>query len=615
MKTKVILTLFLFLFLMGPAGGGEREEYISLDFHRVDINLVIRFISETTETNFIVDPRVKGEVTIISPARIPVEAVYSVFKSILEMHNFSLVQAGEVVKIIPSVEARQRAIRTEVGREIEGIPPEDIIVTQLIPLEHADVNQVRAMLTPLVSQASNMVAHLPTNILILTETSSNIQRLLRIIKEIDVKGVRVEREIIPLRFASAEALGSTLTSALEERHRPGEKAPERTFKIIPDARTNRLVVVATPQDMKDIKELIEKLDRETPAALSMLKVYHLENVEAEELIKVLAGLKTGASPARGASLPEIKPSLVADKATNSLIIVALPEDHAMFRKVIEELDIRPKQVLVEMLVAEVSMDIIRQLGIELASMDSPVEGSVRGMGRTDFAGAIATAGVGLPGLVIGAMKGTVTRTIAGQDISVPKIGAILQAYEKEADFEVLATPHVIASNNKEARILIGERIPFIRQARVTEEVVGIAPTVIQTFDYRDVGIELNITPRISRERFIHLDIHGKVSRVIGDVGAGLLTTFEREVKTAVTVEDKNTVVIGGLTRDDESETIHKVPLLGDLPILGFLFRRKSKTAVKRNLLIFITPHVIETAEEAEDIRREKGLEQEEFKKR
>ena len=613
MKTKFIFLLLFFFLLTGLAGGEEREEFISLDFNQVDINLIIRFVSEITGTNFIVDPRVRGPITVISPEKIPLEAAYPVFKSILEMHGFSLVPAGEMVKIIPAVEARQQAIRTEVGRELAEIAPDDIVVTQLIPIKYADVNQVRAILTPLVSRAGNMVAHLPTNLLVLTEAFSNLERLLKVVKEIDVEGVRMEREVIPLQFASAQALAPTITSALKRRQ-PGKKEVGRVVEIIPQERTNCLLVIANTEDMRAVKELIEELDQEALPALSEVRIHPLENARAEELIKILNQIHANRTPARGSPLLKVEPNLVADETTNSLIIVASPQDQVLFQQVIEELDVRPNQVLVEMFIAEVSVDTVKALGIEWAAGDPPVEGRKRGFAHTDFAGVLAAAGIGFPGLVTGIIEGTVT--IAGREI--PKITAILQAYERYTDFEILATPHLVTSNNEQAEIMIGERIPFVREARIAEVAVGVVPTVIKTFDYRDVGIMLGITPRISRERFVRLDIEGEISQAIAvgkPAAPGAITTLERRISTVLTVEDGATVVIGGLTRDEQAETIHEVPLLGDIPILGALFRRKEDTKLERNLLIFITPHVLETAEEIEAIRQKKDLRQEELRER
>lgn len=604
MKTVSIFFLFISLLLAGTAGAQQEEEFISLDFHQVDINLFIRFVSEITGTNFIVDPRVTGHITVISPTKISVDAVYPIFKSILEMHGFSLVQADEMVKVVPSVEARHRAIQIGIGREIEEIPPEDTIVTQLIPLRYVHVNQVRAILAPLVSRASNMVPHLPTNTLILTEVASNIQRLLKIIEEIDIEGVGIERRVIPLKFASAGEIVPTITSAIERQL----GAPERVLKIIPDERTNSLVIAASAEDMGKIEKLIEELDREAPPLPLEVHVYRLENAKAEELAEVLGGLPAQGVVRGGA---QVEPTIVTDEATNSLIIAATPEDHIMFEEVIEQLDIVQRQVLVEMLIIEASVDVIRQLGAELAGAEQPVEGEVTAMAITNFVDAIATAGAGLPGLVLGAIRGTTA--VMGRE--VPNVIAIIQAHAKDIGFEVLASPHIVTSNNEEAHILIGERIPFVKEARIVEEEVGVAPTVIKTFDYRDVGIELGITPRITPEGLVHLNIEGSISKVVGEPVNGTITTIERRISTVMTIEDGGTAVIGGLTRDDKSKTVYRVPVLGYIPILGVLFRRHAMTAVQRNLLIFLTPRIIETAAEVEEIRREKTLQHEEFRER
>jgi general secretion pathway protein D len=599
-----IVLLLLFPLLLLNTAKAQGEELISFDFDRVDINLIIRFISELTGVNFIVDPRVHGHITVISPEKIPVKAAYPVFKSILEMYGFSLVQAGEMVKIIPAIEARQQAIRVGVGRELAEIAPDDIIVTQLIPLKHVDVEHVRALLTPLVSRAANMVAHFPTNLLILTETVSNLERLLKVVKEVDVERVGIEKKVIPLQFASATALMPILAPALE--HRPGMPR-ERITRIIPDERTNSLVVMASTEDMREVQELIERLDKEALPPLSEVHVYHLENAKAKELIAILNGLHANRTPAPGSPLLEVQPNIIADEATNSLIIIASPQDHAMFRKVIEELDIRPRQVLVEMLIIEASVDAIRQLGVELAAAERPVKGEVTGMAMTDFVDAIARAGAGLPGLVLGAIRGTTT--IMGHEI--PNIIAIIQAHAKDIGFEVLASPHIVTSDNKEAHIMIGERVPYVKESRIVER-PGLPPEIVKVFGYRDIGIELKITPRISPGRVIHLDVDGSISGAVGKPVNGAITTTERKVSTTMTVEDGATVVIGGLTRDDESRIAYRVPILGYIPVLGWLFRREEAEIIQRNLLIFIAPRVVETAEEAEAIRREKKLEHKEF---
>jgi len=282
-----LLVLGLLLSFSLFQGIGRAEEpggLISFDFNGADLKLVIKFVSEISGIDFIVDPRVRGQVTVISPTRIPAKEAYQVLQSILAVQGFTIVPAGRMVKIVPSVEAKQENIRTEVGKEIRKIPPGDVVVTQIIPLEYADASEVRAILTPLASRSQNMTIYPPTNTLILTATSSNIRRLLKIIKEIDVRGPRIEREVIPLRYASATALSAAVTQAIQKQPARGKKIVQKMLKVIPDERTNSLIVVADSGDMREIKALVGKLDKETPAALSKVNVYYLENANAPALM-------------------------------------------------------------------------------------------------------------------------------------------------------------------------------------------------------------------------------------------------------------------------------------------------------------------------------------------
>jgi len=602
--------LLSFSLFQGIGRGEEPEGLVSFDFNGADIGLVIKFVSEISGIDFIVDPRVKGQVTVISPTRIPAKEVYQVLQSILEVQGFTIVPSGRMVKIVPSVEAKQKSIRTEVGKEIKEISPGDAMVTQIIPLEYADANEVRAILTPLASRSQNMTIYPPTNTLIFTDTSSNIRRLLTIVKEIDVRGPRIEREVISLRYASALALSAAVTQAIQKQPARGKKIVQKKLKIIPDERTNSLIVVADSGDMREIKTLVGRLDKETPAALSKVNIYYLENANAEELAKVLDGVNVGLKrksvrlpSRRGAPSGGEQPNIVADKATNSLIITASPEDQAMFKIIIKKLDIMRDQVLVEMLIAEVSMDLTRKLGIELATLDKPEAGSVRGFGGTDFTSAIQKLAAGQPpglsGLVAGLMKG---QTALGG----LKVGALLQAYQKNSDFNVLATPQILTSDNEEAEIKIGENIPYVKDYRITE-----LDTITKTWAYKDVGIDLKITPQINQKGFVRMKVYGKITKLVEDSAAETPTTVMREAKTIVSVEDGHTLVIGGLIRNDKEKSLKKVPILGDIPILGWLFKRREETTVKRNLLIFITPHVITSVKEMEGITKKKKREQKE----
>ncbi len=599
-------------FLLVSLTGLKSEELVSINFNNVDIRVVVKFVSEVTGKNFLLDEQVRGTVTVISPTKIPVDEVYKVFESILEVKGFTAIPAGKVIKIVPARVAKQSPVSISIGKEAEKIPFEDRIITQLIPLEYADASQILSLLSPLVSPHGNITVYSPTNTLICTDFASNMKKIATIVQTLDKPGARMETTIIPLQYASATEVSQILTQVLESL--AGKKESIRRItprartlptlptggvslaRIIPEERTNSLIVVANPQDTERIKKLVSQLDKPAPRGKERIQVYYLKNADAEDLAKILTStplLKKGKGEKRGIG-EEI--SIVADKSTNSLIISASPQDYEEILKVIEKLDVVRPQVLVEALIADVSMDKLFQLGIEWTTLDKAVEEEVRGFGGTRYsmeAANLYQRALQMEGLMVGLMKGTTE--------GVPNIGALLQAYSKDTGFRVLSTPHILTLDNEEAKIVVGQNVPFVTSSRITEQ-----ETVVRSYEYRDVGIILTITPHINPEGFVKLKIHQTVTNLAPEaMFAEAPVTAKREAETTVTVKDKSTVVIGGLIRNDKTEVLHKVPVLGDIPVVGVLFRRKETTMERRNLLIFLTPHIIRTPEEAEALKEEK----------
>jgi len=602
----------LVFFLLVSLTGLKSEELVSINFNNVDIRVVVKFVSEVTGKNFLLDEQVRGTVTVISPTKIPVDEVYKVFESILEVKGFTAIPAGKVIKIVPARVAKQSPVSISIGKEAEKIPFEDRIITQLIPLEYADASQILSLLSPLVSPHGNITVYSPTNTLICTDFASNMKKIATIVQTLDKPGARMETTIIPLQYASATEVSQILTQVLESL--AGKKESIRRItprartlptlptggvslaRIIPEERTNSLIVVANPQDTERIKKLVSQLDKPAPRGKERIQVYYLKNADAEDLAKILTStplLKKGKGEKRGIG-EEI--SIVADKSTNSLIISASPQDYEEILKVIEKLDVVRPQVLVEALIADVSMDKLFQLGIEWTTLDKAVEEEVRGFGGTRYsmeAANLYQRALQMEGLMVGLMKGTTE--------GVPNIGALLQAYSKDTGFRVLSTPHILTLDNEEAKIVVGQNVPFVTSSRITEQ-----ETVVRSYEYRDVGIILTITPHINPEGFVKLKIHQTVTNLAPEaMFAEAPVTAKREAETTVTVKDKSTVVIGGLIRNDKTEVLHKVPVLGDIPVVGVLFRRKETTMERRNLLIFLTPHIIRTPEEAEALKEEK----------
>ncbi|HEX68033.1 MAG TPA: type II secretion system protein GspD [bacterium] len=601
-KLLILILLFLSYFLRG-------EELVSINFRDVDISVVTKFVSQVTGKNFLLSDQVRGKVTIISPKKIPRDEVYRVFESILEIKGLVAIPAGNVIKIVPAREAKQYPLPVNIGKEPEKISPEDKMITQLIPLQYADAQQVVSLITPLVSSEGHITSYTPTNTIILSDYSSNLKRILTIIQRIDQPQAKMVTEILPLKYASASQLAQAISQVLESSQK-GPTSYRRSSirrattsitsllpspRIIPDERTNSLIVVASLQDMERIKKLVEKLDVPAPRGKERIQVYYLQNADAEELAKVLSSTplikKKGE---KGVPFKE-EISILADKATNSLIISASPQDYEEIEKVIKKLDIPRPQVLVEALIADVSMEKLRELGVEWAGKRTEDSGEI--IGGTKFKMNYAQPEESLAlmnGILIGYLKENV-------------LGGIIQAYEKDTGFRVLSTPHLLTLDNEEAKIVVGKNVPFVTSSRITEQ-----DTVVRSYEYRDVGIILTITPHINKEGEVRLKIHQEVTNLSPEyILAEAPVTNKREAETTVTVPDKSTVVIGGLIRNDKTEVVHKVPLLGDIPLLGYLFRRKETTFEKRNLLIFITPHIIRTPEVAQELRRKKEKEMKE----
>ncbi len=669
MTSRMIRRLLLFIFLVGtqmfwaagipaqekkppeePASEKKQEEVkiprkplppsalITMDFQDVDMTVFIKFIGEVTGKNFLVSEQVRGKVTIISPKKIPVREAYRVFESVLEMNGYTAVPMDGAIKIVPSGTARQSGIQTQEGRDPKAVRPEDKMITQVVPLEHAAGEEVRNIFTPMISKDGAIVYYRPSNHLIITDRASNIHRLLRIIDQLDVPVVEERVTVLFLEYAAARSLAEKLTALVagEQRQQPPGAPPRQTpisrlMRIIPDERTNSLIVLANEQDTQEIRRLVAQLDKEAPRGRGQLHVRYLEHARAEELAKVLTGIigakvKAAQRPAGQAPGAPAQPqqaveeaSIMADKATNSLVITASPQEFRELEDVVAKLDTPRSQVLVEALIAEVSADKVLQIGVDWRLMDQPVEGSVRGFGGTDFglisgvqSGTLPSSS-GNTGLLLGLAKGFLN--ING--VQVPNIGALIRAFQSDNDVNVVSTPHLLTVDNEKAKIIVADNVPILRTdlttplAAVTTGTSNIA--VSRTFDYKDIGIQLEITPHISTGSMVRLEVSAEVSNLtsaIDPTNPGFVTTRKRQANTTVVVENGQMVVIGGLLQDNRTETTRKVPCIGNIPGLGVLFKNYAGQKTKTNLLVFITPYVIRNARDAENATTKKKQESE-----
>jgi general secretion pathway protein D len=598
--------------------GPPQESFISIDFNDVDIEVFIKFISELTGRNFIIDRRVKGNISVISPTKISVEEAYAVFESVLDVHGFATVDAGEVTKIIPSPYARTMNIETRLKKEADA--PNDKIVTQLIHLNYADPNEVKQLCAPLVSKSSVVLAYAPTNMLIITDVYSNIKRLIQIIDAIDVTGIGQSISVIPIEYADAEEMVKIIDSVFNApaaAGQPPRRGCQKDVTLVSDQRTNIIIVVASETSTERVRELIQMLDKQMPKGSEKIHVYYLENAKAEELATVLQEFPTkdsgGTDPTKGKQLAPVisqNVKITADKATNSLIIVAEKDDYDVLREIIRKLDIRRSMLYIECLVMEINKNRSLNLGTEWqvggegsyddydgawgGGFSGGALGGDSGYISTALAAGTGSASVLPPGFSVGVFGEAIT--VGG--IVFPTIAAVINAYKKDTDAHILSTPQILTTDNETAKITVGKNVPYLTKA-------SSGDTNYSNYEYKDVGISLEITPQISKDRQIRLEIALETTKLESTTDQFQPTTLKRTVDTTVVVDDKNTVVIGGLIDDALSSTNYRVPCLGSIPVVGWLFRSVGKGKEETNLYIFLTPHVLEDAQEGNKIYEEK----------
>ena len=608
--------------------------YLSMDFTDVDLPVLIKFMSEQTKKNFIFDERVQGKITIISPRRVTLEEAYDVFLSVLQAKGFTTVTQGNTIKIVPAREARQDTIRTGVSKETASAE----FITRLIPLQYLESAEVVPLVAPLVSKDGMVSAFASSNTLLLIDSRANIDRIVTILGEVDTEGAPATLQIYPLSFAVAADVAKTLNSIFLEgppaaaaqaargRARTGVIRPSRhiAVKFLADARTNSLIVHAGQDMQDDVADVLKKIDVPASAGGGRINVYYLENADAEEVSKVLASLspekRAGApTPAPGARTPpattggaivsaelEGGVKVTADKATNALIIVASANDYETLLGVIKRLDIRRRQVFVEAVIMEIDVGKSLDVGVEwrgAAQVGGGTSGALIGGANYGITGGLNDLLAGLAagnpltfagsGLVAGGLGGSVTLP---DGTKIPAVAAVLRASQGNNHLNILSSPHLLTQNNKEAEIIVAENIPFITST--SRDSTNLA-NVINSVERKDVGITLRITPHIHESEFVSMDIYQEASALKTDalslsqsssVGP---TWTKRSAKTTVLVKSGDTVILGGIMQENITKNVTKIPLLGDIPLLGYLFRYTSQQKTKTNLLILLTPNIIQ----------------------
>jgi len=603
----------------GPASAvpapeaGPEERFISIDFNDVDIDVFIKFISELTGKNFIIDRRVKGNISVISPTKISVDEAYAVFESVLDVHGYATVDAGEVTKIIPAPYARTMNIETRLQKKSDVA--NDKIVTQLIHLRYADPNEIKQLCAPLVSKSSVVLAYAPTNMIIITDVYSNIKRLIRIIDAIDVTGIGKQIAIIPVEYADADEMAKTIDSVYNAQAQQRKKG-KKDITLVSDKRTNIIILLASEADTERVKKLISMLDKEMPKGKEKIHVYYLENAKAEELAQVLQEFPTkggGGDAAKGKKVAPVVSEdvkITADKATNSLIIVAEKDDYEVLKDIIKKLDIIRSMMYIECLIMEINKDRSLNLGTEWMVGGEASYQDKSGVWGSGFSGGAmggdagylssAMAASGQPSMLPpGFSVGVFGEAITVGNVVFPNIAAVINAYKKDKDVHILSTPQLLTTDNETAKITVGKNVPYLTKA-------SSGDTNYSNYEYKDVGTSLEVTPQINKDGQIRLEIGLEVNKLETTTDQFQPTTLKRTVDTTVIVNDGNTVVIGGLIDEALSSTNYRVPCLGSIPVVGWLFRSMGKAREETNLYIFLTPHVLEGSEEAKDMYDEKA---------
>lgn len=566
-------------------GGAVWSQTVTLNLKNADINALIATVAEVTGKNFIVDPRVKGKVTVVSAEPLDSQAIYEVFESILKVHGFAAVPAGDVIKIVPDVNAKQDSIPTVENGESRG----DQMVTRVVQVENVAAAQLVPILRPLVPQQGHLAAYPATNVLIISDRADNVSRLVQIINRIDQVSDS-EIEVIPLEHASATEVVRILT-ALQRSAGAQAKAAggSEITTLVADERTNSVLLGGERSERIRMRAIIGHLDTPLKAGGNTHVVY-LRYAKAADLVPVLTGVGQSQT-AEGGKAPQpggakAKLDIQADEATNALVITAPPDVFQELREVISLLDVRRAQVLVEAVIAEVTSDKGREFGIQwLYTGDNARGGVVSGaagqtitsVGETLLEDRFPSLG---PGLTLG---------VAGYDFS-----AVLQLLSRDVDTNILSTPTLVTLDNEAAEIIVGQNVPFVTGSFTDTGASEGATNPFQTIQREDVGLTLKINPQINEGDALRMEIEQEISSIAqsGDVEASDIITNKRSVKTVVLVDSGTTIVLGGLIEERLAETIEKVPFFGDLPLLGYFFKSRGTARTKTNLLVFIHPVIL-----------------------
>lgn len=598
-------------------------EAVTLNFSNADIEAVARTMATITGTNVVVDPRVKGTLTLVTEKPVSRRAAMNQFQAALRLQGFTMVESAGLYKVVPEADAKLQSGAVTVSDEAIGGALGNQITTQIFKLNFESANNLVAVLRPLISPNNTINVNPGTNSLIITDYADNLRRMARIIAAVDVSNA-TDVQILPLKHAIATDLAPLVLRLVESAGvgtAPGQADTSFKTILMAEPRSNALILrAANPARVALVRSLVDKLDQppapSTNGAAGNIYVVYLKNADATKLAATLRAAMTGQAPA-GVTPPGVAVAVAAvaatmattggqiqaDVATNSLIITAPEPQYRQLRAVIDRLDGRRAQVLVESLIVEVNADRAAEFGIQWQGPLGKAGDGVIGLLGTNFGAAgkniinLATgAGTVAPGA--GFNFGAVQRSNG-----VYVLGFLANFLETSGSGNVLSTPNLLTLDNEEAKIVIGENVPFVTGSYTNNNTSGNSVNPFTTVERKDVGLTLKVKPQINENGTVKLVIYQETSAVKAgtETAANGPTTSKRTIESTVLVDDGSIVVLGGLLQDKYSGNQDKVPGLGDVPMFGNLFKSEARTRNKTNLMVFLRPVVVRDAQASDQL--------------
>ena len=599
MKHTLRIPFIAFLCLIlawNPAALGQTQDNSwKINIKNADIHEFVAQVAAITGKTFVIDPRLKGNVTVISSASMDQEAIYALFLSVLRVHNFTATPSGGVIRIQQNATGKQTP---GASGNLSDVAPEEL-VTRVVAAQNVESSELVKILRPLIPQYGHIAAVAVPNVVIISDHADNILRLMRMIQQIDVADEE-DIVVVPLKEAW---VGSVV--ALLERVAPGQigknaQGPQ-SIQVIANERNNSLILRGKPRPIAEVLKIIDKLDQ--PATTTgATQVIYLRHADAVKTAEILSGLISNSDAEEGAQESTIQ----ADESLNAIVVRADPGTMNEIMDILKDLDVRRAQVLIEAAIVEVTIDDRRDLGVEAAIVDE--SGKTTPLASTALNGTVQS----LLGSIIDPETGEADIVNALGSISSPTLaaaridrgdisfGAVVTALSTNSDANLLSTPSILTLDNQEAKIVVGNEVPFRTGSFTTSGNTSDNP--FTTIQREDVGLQLTVTPHVHDGTSVRLEIAQEITNVIdtpiGDAGFSDVVTSKRTIETVILAEDQQTIVLGGLIQDDITDSQRKVPFLGDIPGLGWFFRSTSTSRTKSNLLVFLRPTVIRSKEDA-----------------